>query len=179
MDSSWAYGIVPKSEPGLEALSEWLSGALRRHKGTRWGIWAGCVGGSSGFAGGSTGAILGASGGHAPPWVYSIPWAIWLVFAGIMTGWLVRALRSDRNAELYGRESSRTITMLANARSRGKLRAALGEEYANHLNEAAKLALRGRGILDSPSLRAYGDSGVWSRASERARNALDAGMLRL
>ena len=179
MDSAWAYGIAPKTEPGLEVFSEWLSGALRRHKGTRIGIWAGCVGGTSGVAGGATGAIAGASGGHVQAWVYAIPWAVWLMFAGIMTLWLVRTLRSDENAELWSRDSSRTMTMLANARARGKLRSAVGEENADHLNEGAKLALRCRGLLDSPALRFAADSGPWARAAENVRNSMDAGMIRL
>ncbi|MHB8637721.1 MAG: hypothetical protein ACYC96_14735 [Fimbriimonadaceae bacterium] len=179
MDSAWAYGIVPKTEPGLESLSEWLSGAMRRHKGTRWGIWGGFVGGSSGIAGGMTGAIAGVSRGHAPAWEFMIPWALWLAFAAAMTLWLVRAWRSDENVELRGRESTRVITMLANARARGKMRSAVGEEVADHLNEGAKLALRCRGLLESPAMRFAADSGAWSRAAERVRNAMDAGMIRL
>jgi hypothetical protein len=179
MDSAWAYGIAPKTEPGLEVFSEWLSGAMRRHKGTRWGIWGSCVGGSSGIAGGATGAIAGASQGHAALWMYAIPWAIWLVWAGLVSLWLVRTLRSDESAELYGRESTRTMTMLANARARGKLRSAVGDEYAEHLNEGAKLALRCRGLLDSPAMRFASDSSAWSRAAENTRNAMDAGMIRL
>ena len=179
MDSAWAYGIVPKSEPGLEVFSEWLSGAMRRHRGSRWGIWAGCVGGSSGIAGGITGAIAGASAGHAPFWNYALPWTVWLAFATAMTFWLIRTLRSDENAELWGPDSTRTMTMLANARARGKLRSAVGDEYATLLNDGAKLALRCRGLLDSPAMRFAGDSGAWARATERVRNSMDAGMIRL
>jgi hypothetical protein len=111
--------------------------------------------------------------------MFAIPWLVWLAFAGSMTFWLIRALRGDENAELWGRDSSRTMTMLANARARGKLRSAVGAEYADHLNEGAKLALRCRGLLDSPAMRFAGDSGAWARASDRVRNAMDGGMIRL
>lgn len=179
MDSAWAYGIVPKSEPGVEALSEWLSGALRRHKGTRWGIWGGFVGGSSGVAGGVTGAIVGASGGHINGLLVAVPWLIWMTFVASMSLWLKRSLQSSANAELWGRDSTRTITMLVNARSRGRLKAAVGDAYAEQLNEGAKLALRCRGLLDSPALAATGDGSVWSRTAERVRNSMNGAMVRL
>lgn len=179
MDSAWVYGIAPRSEPGLEAFSEWLSSAMRRHKGTRWGIFAGTVGGSSGVAGGATGAIAGATQGHAFWLAYAVPWALWLVLAAYMTSWLIRSLRSEANAELKGRESSRVITMVANARARGRLKAELGAACAEQLNAGAALALRCRALLDSPELHFAGDVGAWANAAERARNAMDAGMLRL
>ena len=69
--------------------------------------------------------------------------------------------------------------MLSNARARGKLRAALGERTANQLNEGAKLSLRCRGLLDSPLMRSGSGTATWSRVAEQARNAMDAGMIRL
>lgn len=176
MDSSWAYGFGPRSESGLEALSEWLSSAMRRHKGTRWGVWGGLVGGTSGIAGGATGALAGT---HAPVWEFFLPWTVWLAWSCAVTIWLVRSLRSEEDAELSGRETSRVITMLANARARGKLRSSIGDDYATHLNEGARLALRCRHLLDTPSMRLAMETGTWARAAENARNAVDAGMIRL
>lgn len=160
-----------KTEPGLEALVEWLDLHYRHSPTQAWGFWGGLVGGSAGLACGVMAIVSNMR--ESRQFVILFPFLAWLLFSLGMTFWVIKRNRSNK---VWSTASKGIMFRLSQARWQGNLRQTLGEERAKTLNDGAAIYLQTLSTLQSPHWNVATGLPVWSKMKMKATHAMDSAM---